>query len=347
MPDHDDIPDPMDEAYLSAEQALDDTAAREARRARVLAAVSLEPAAAASARRPVRRYGGWLAAACVAGLSIWTAQRVYRSTPPPQQGAQQGPSAAVSPPAPPAPLVSPAPDTAISPASRAQPPALRAAPRASAVASAVIPRGRLAPPPDIAPPSPLPIPPVEKPIQAPPPAAPAPIASFSANAPAPAPPPAPQVAAKAGAAEPAPNNTVQSVVITGSRMERRDNAASTQAISKPLAEVSDARSKMLEARSKALGARLRYDAAAGRIADIEPVLAEGVTVDAVDEDGETALMKSIQTGQSEAAALLRRHGANLDLKTLSGVSARDMAADKHDPKLDRALGITPSAATPP
>jgi ankyrin repeat protein len=101
------------------------------------------------------------------------------------------------------------------------------------------------------------------------------------------------------------------------------------------------------ARLRAAAARLHYDAVAGRTDDIETTLAQGVPVDAVDQDGETALMKSIETGQREAAALLRRHGASLDLKNLVGVSARDMAAAKHDPELDQALGITPSGAMPP
>ena len=357
MPDRDDMPelgpDPLDETYLHAEQMLDDEDARAARRARILAAVAQEPAAtpAPSTRRPARRYGGWLAAACVAGLSVWTAQQVYRSAPPPRQATPVSAPAAVAPPAP------PAPSRPTAPVGAARPPAPRTpTARVSANAPRVMPRPPVAPPPDIAPPRPLPIPPVEKPIQASPPA---PIASLSANIPAPPapapppppPPPAPVTAAKAGAAEPTPNNTVQSVVITGSRIERRDYTASSPAISQPLtdaAQVSDAqsgmleaRAKALEARSKALGARLHYDVAAGRIADIEPTLAQGAPVDAVDENGETALMKSIQTGQRDVAALLLRHGASLDLKNRAGVSARDMATAKNDPELDRALGLTP------
>jgi ankyrin repeat protein len=70
-------------------------------------------------------------------------------------------------------------------------------------------------------------------------------------------------------------------------------------------------------------------------------------VDAVDQDGETALMKSIRAGQRDAAALLLRHGASLDVRNLVGVSAREMAAARRDPELDRTLGITPSAAAPP
>ena len=75
MPDRDDIPeigrDPMDEAYLHAEQVLDDEDARAARRARILTAVAQEPPAAPSVRRPVRRYGGWLAAARCQAAARW------------------------------------------------------------------------------------------------------------------------------------------------------------------------------------------------------------------------------------------------------------------------------------
>ena len=221
MPDRHDIPDlgpdPMDEAYLRAEHVLDDEARRMARRARVLAAVAQEPAAPAlPARRPVRRYGGWLAAACVAGLSVWTAQRVYRSAPPPQQSAPQGLPPAVTPSAPAVPT---------SPAPTVQPPALRAPPRIPVARPPVAAHreAEVADAPVQAQPPPLPIPPVDKPVPPPP----APIASLSAAAPA----PAPMAAAKAGAAEPATNSTLQSVVVTGSRIARRDYAASSPAIS--------------------------------------------------------------------------------------------------------------------
>jgi len=86
-------------------------------------------------------------------------------------------------------------------------------------------------------------------------------------------------------------------------------------------------------------ARLRAAAADGRTAELETLLAQGVPVDAQDDDGTTALMKSIQADQPAAAALLRRHGANLDQKDRAGVSARDMARAKHDPELDQALRL--------
>ena len=81
-------------------------------------------------------------------------------------------------------------------------------------------------------------------------------------------------------------------------------------------------------------------------------MAQGVPVDAADEDGETALMKAIEAGQPDAAGLLLRHGASLDQKNRAGVSARDMAGRKADAALERALGLSssglsPSAAAPP
>jgi len=88
-------------------------------------------------------------------------------------------------------------------------------------------------------------------------------------------------------------------------------------------------------------ARLRAAAAAGRIAELTALLTPGAPVDAPDDDGETALMMTVQANHPAAAALLRRHGANLDLKNRAGVSARDMAASIGDPDLDRALGLAP------
>jgi hypothetical protein len=178
------------------------------------------------------------------------------------------------------------------------------------------------PPADIAPPPPLPLPPVEKPI--------APPAAALAAAPA----PQPAAAAKAG------GETQETVVVTGSRVQRREYAAPAPVIAGAL-------------QSKATDGpvRLRAAAAAGRTAEIEALLAQGVPVDAADETGETALMKSVAAGQRDAAALLRRHGANLDQKSRAGVSARDLAADKADADLDQALDlsgpVTPSGAAPP
>jgi ankyrin repeat protein len=88
-------------------------------------------------------------------------------------------------------------------------------------------------------------------------------------------------------------------------------------------------------------ARLRAAAAAGRTADMETLLANGVAADAPDADGDTALMKSIRADQAAAAALLRRHGASLDRRNRAGESARDLASAKGDEALDRAIGLEP------
>ena len=87
--------------------------------------------------------------------------------------------------------------------------------------------------------------------------------------------------------------------------------------------------------------RLHAAAAAGRLAELETLLEQGTPVDALDSEGETALMKSIQARNPAAAALLRRHGAGLDRINRNGVSARDMAASIDDPDLNRALGLGP------
>lgn len=86
-------------------------------------------------------------------------------------------------------------------------------------------------------------------------------------------------------------------------------------------------------------AQLRAAAEAGRTAEIETLLAEGVPVDIADVDGETALMKSIEADRPDAAGVLHRHGASLSLKNRLGRSALDLVADKDDDALYKALGL--------
>jgi len=90
-----------------------------------------------------------------------------------------------------------------------------------------------------------------------------------------------------------------------------------------------------------VAARLHAAAAAGRLADLTALLAQGTAVDAPDREGETALMKSILANHPAAAALLRRYGASLERTNRAGVSAREMAASIDDPELNRALGLAP------
>jgi ankyrin repeat protein len=87
--------------------------------------------------------------------------------------------------------------------------------------------------------------------------------------------------------------------------------------------------------------RLRAAAAGGRTAGIRALLAQGVSIDAVDREGDTALMKSIEADDVVAAAVLLQNGASLRLRNHAGVSAEDMALAKDDPALRRALGLDP------
>ena len=127
------------------------------------------------------------------------------------------------------------------------------------------------------------------------------------------------------AAAPAPSDGLSELVVTGSRREqgRAASSAMRSSAGPPAAQA----------------ARLREAAAAGRSAEVTALLAQGVPVDASDDDGETALMKAIQADNPAAAALLRRRGASLDRKNHAGVSARDMATSIADPELNRALGL--------
>jgi hypothetical protein len=335
MSDPDAAPDPIDKAYTEAEAVLNDDAARAARRARVLAAVAREPAAplaaaSPSVRRPVWRRGGWLAAASVAVLGMFTATHIYQPTgrqplTEPTAPAVPAPAAAVPADRGAAALPTPSGGT---PSHRPEP-----APRTF---SAAPPAATPTPPylPSVPPPPPLPIPP-------------APRAFPSA---APSPPPPTEVVVTAERRAPS--------AVASFSGRASDGASGAKAeVKKPTFGVVDqAASPALEAARAAAppsrfgrsagplsdqAGKLRAAAAAGVTAELEALLAQGVPVDAADADGNTALMRSVQTGQSAAAALLRRHGASLDAKNHAGASARDMATAKGDPALNQALGLSP------
>ncbi|WP_158913301.1 ankyrin repeat domain-containing protein [Caulobacter sp. S45] len=74
---------------------------------------------------------------------------------------------------------------------------------------------------------------------------------------------------------------------------------------------------------------------------MEALLDQGAPVDAVDADGNTALMKSIQADRPDLAAILYRRGANLNRRNRAGKSARDMAAVQGDAALKKSIGLIP------
>jgi len=336
MSDHDAAPDPIDQAYVQAEAVLSDDEARAARRARVLAAVAREPvtppaATFSSIRRPAWRRGGWLAAASIAGLGVFVAAHLY------QPALRQPLTDAAA----------PAVQTAAGPnqASRGI--------AASPTRSAGVPSRTPPPTPRAFAAAPLtatPAPADVQPVAPPPPLLmipPAPKAFPAAPAPAP-PPPAAVVAAERGSLLPAPND--QRPLLGGASDEAVDAQgvtrgaamrASRQAIPSPPPAAPLTRFESSARPRSDQAARLRAAAAAGRIAELETLLAQGVPVDTPDADGNTALMKSVKADHPAAAALLRGRGASLDHKNRAGESSRDIATAKGDPELNQALGLGP------
>jgi hypothetical protein len=338
-PEHGAGPDPIDKAYAEAEALLNDDDGRAARRARVLAAIARETMRPAAPLRTSRlawarlawRREAWLAAAGVAGFSVFLATRLHvpvqtlpSAAPPAPAASDQATSiaATASPAAPTTPRVS---GHAASPATKAFP----AAPRspASAAARAI---------PEVAPTAP-----------------PSPLAVVA---------PAPRTFA------PAPSAPRPEVVVTGQRRQGASQAdlqgglsadahdeaveansaarsaatrAPSSAYAAPPAAVAQSRFETSGDLASEPAARLRAAAAAGRAAEVTSLLAQGVPVDSADAKGETALMKSIQADQPAVAALLRRHGASLDLRNHVGESARELATAKGDAKLNQALGVDP------
>lgn len=307
--------DPMDKAYAEAETMLDDAAARAARRARVLAAVAqTEPEVAPAPRPSWRRHGGWLAAASVAGVSLLVAIQINqppvidRPTDPPASAAPSAqpplaeePTLAAPPAADEGPPARLAPQAPAAQADAAADPVREAAKRAAPALDARIAPREVE---SVPPPAPLPAPPPPPPPP-PPSAAAAPAMGRLARPPAQSRAPAPATAG---------NSEINELVVTGSRRESRTTP-------------------------EAMGQRLRDAAAEGRSREISVLLSRETPIDALDDDGETALMKAVQARQLDAVALLRRRGASLDLKNHAGRSVRDMAAALADPEIDKALGI--------
>jgi len=187
-------------------------------------------------------------------------------------------------------------------------------------------------------PSPVTAPAVEASPPAPP-AVPQPRKSPSADV-AVAPPLAFPAAPSKAAAEPvaapqAPDaGNVQALIVTGQAapppaMRRMESAQAPTAQTSAAAPLAVPR------------ASLHAAAAAGRLTELTSLLAQGTPVDALDSNGETALMKAIQANQPAAAALLLRHGAGLYRTNRAGVSAREMATAMDDAELNRALGLQP------
>ena len=302
MSDHDAAPHPIDKVYAQAEAMLDDDAARAARRARVLGAVAGEAGTAPIVPAPPTRRVSWAAGGWLAAASV-AGVSVLVALQLTARPVMHTPPAPAETPVAAAPAPAPAPPPVTAPAVEAAPPAApeRAPARVSRSA-------------DVAAPAPLAFP-------APP--------SQTAAAPmaraAPAPPPA---------APRAPADSVEALIVTGQPAPPPSAARAARAES-PTAQAPAPASPAVRA------ARLHAAAAAGRLAELETLLEQGTPVDALDSDGETALMKSIQARNPAAAVLLRRHGASLDRINRNGVSARDMAASIDDPDLNRALGLGP------
>jgi hypothetical protein len=348
-PDDDIGPDPIDAAYAQAETLLADDAARAARRARVLAAVAAAPAppeVAPVARLPSRRdggwrRGGWLAAACVAGLCLFVGIRLYRPIVPEPTAPASAPSSGVpvsitlpppaKPPAPPngAETVS-APHVPVTVTAKTAPAPEEtdalAAPRDAAPMNVPA-----APPLNVAPtyqrPAPLIAPPAEQPAPPPPPQATTEITVTAEKR-------------ESSAAMKARGYAADAATADERQASRASGALGGAAPASPVV-AAPGQFRAAGIAKPDPGASLRAAAAAGRTADVQALLDEGVPVDAADANGDTALMKSVQADHPAAAAALRRHGANPDRKNHAGESARDMAAGKRDAALGEAIGTAP------
>ena len=355
----DDMPDPVDEAYVRAQAMLsqDDEAARAARRARVLAAVAgsagqePEPEAAPEPavdlvqlpprRRSLPSWGGWLAAASVAAVSLLMVTQFYQPIRPPPPATTAAANASPAPPSGPV-LAKP------------NPAADGAAAPPKSEPSNVAPAQAEPPPPSEAARDRLAKPPAPEAAAPPAPASPPPVA-YAQPAPPPPPPPQPSDNVVAGASRRAAP-TALAAPQTAAPQQAAPLVAPLAAAPKATTNAPAARGGAArdEADSPAIGemvvtaertaprdpaARLRVAAAQGSLAEAKTLIARGARVDAADADGDTALIVAVRSDKPEVAALLRRHGASLGHRNQAGESARSLAAALADPEMDRALRL--------
>ncbi len=306
--------DPVDQAYVQAEAMLDDVRALDARRARVLAAVAAEPAAAPGSP-PMRRRtqfgrGGWLIAASVVGLSVMVALQMRSPVPASQLVA---PAQPVAPPSPAVSTLTPVGHSQAAPLPR---PAVRTTKgELPGADSSIAPKSSLAGP---------------TASDAAKPAAPAlipkqtPVTSSTPSQPVFAPPPLPVPPVQHRDEEPRPPATAHASASTVSDSEVNEVIVTSEKRKLPHEEQAE---------------QLRGAAGAGQAEEVAALLAKGAPVDLPDETGDTALMKSVRADHPAASLLLRRRGASLDRRNHAGESARTLAAIVGDPELDVALGL--------
>jgi ankyrin repeat protein len=299
MSEPDVAPDPIDEAYRQSEALLHDDDARAARRARVLTAVARASEAPISSAAATRPSPAWRRGAWLTAASL-AGFGLFWAADVDQSPHRQAPSPATTASAPP-------------PATRAR----GALPVKSARALSIAAN------------------PVSRPLaSASPAAAPAPAATPVEQAPRAF--PAAPAAGPAPAEPPPPTLPLPPVGLP------QPEAVAPPAPPPPPPPPPPA---LLASREAFAGAafdpaeRLRAAAKAGRLSEIGALLAQNVSIDAADADGDTALMLSIIADRPAAAALLRAKGASLDQKNHAGVSARDMAKAINDPDLNQALGL--------
>jgi len=342
MPTH----DPIDDAYARAEAMLsEDAAARAARRARVLAAVAAAPPARGAEAdadrqavaspgppraRVVPAWSGWLAAASVAALSILALTQIYQPVRRTAASDQAVETLAVKPRA----SIQPELRSPKAALSTAQPPANRqmASDAKSSRASPALEPAPAAPQLPVIPPLQLPKPSPSPLAAAPPPPAPPP--------PPPPPPSAPPPTASAA-------DTSQTIT-PSERRGRTPPAAPRIAEAAPrAAQVSGsagATDRNIADRPAQVGkadpgAGLRAAAAAGRLADLRRLLALGAPVDASDDVGDTPLILAIRANHPDAAAILVRHGADLDHRDHAGDTPRNLVAGRGDAAMEKALRL--------
>lgn len=295
--------DPVDSAYCEAETLLADDRARGERRVRVMAGITrIDDAASTTPTAPTRR-PSWRGGGWLAAASV-VGLSVFVAT------RLQSPSPPGAP--------NPGATVAAAPSEKASPPPPVSAPLAAAAVADHAPDANLptktaprpqafaAPPRQFAPPSPE----SEDHVTA-------------------------NDAATAGAA--------------GGREEAlSDRAVASQPPAPPAvsnAAVAPLRAAPQSASNFAAKAvvdparRLRAAAAAGRTAEVEDLLAQGVRIDAPDAGGDTALMKAVEAGHWQTAASLRRRGASLDRKNRAGRSVRDVAEAMDNDEAALALGL--------